>query len=269
MDKNIDGQNFGRVLLFNLTGHAGEKVSLSNDAKRWWWNALEPYQLSHIEQAFVIHSRRSTHKLRPADIIQIINQQDGRPSSDEAWPIALQASDEAATAVWTYEIEQAWFHCLPVFEQGDEVGARMTFRQYYDRLVSDARTNGMPVKWNVSLGHDPDLRKNALIQAEKKGLIGHKRVENLLPSPEPTGDGQHVAALVGYDKKPDESPSEDVKANIKRLRDELVKKPAQSRAESEANRKAQEEQRREELAEQERLLSEAQDRYPSKAGATS
>lgn len=264
MDKQIDGQNFGKLLQFNLGGHAGEKVTLTNDAKRWWWNALEPYQLRHIEQAFVIHSRKSPHKPRPADIIEIINQQDGRPSSDEAWPIALQAADEAATAVWTAEIEQAWFHCYPVFEQGDEVGARMTFRQHYDRLVNEARANGIPVKWNVSLGHDPDLRKNALIEAEQQGLIGHERVENLLPAPEPTGDGQHVAALVGYDKKPDEAPSADVQANIAKLREALAKPAPDRKAEKAAEQKATEEKRRAELAEQQRLLEQARDNYQQK-----
>jgi hypothetical protein len=226
-----------------------------------WMSVLAPYSLRQVKSALRHHVSKSKFAPKPADIIEIINQQDGRPSSDEAWPIALQAADEAATAVWTAEIEQAWFHCYPVFEQGDEVGARMTFRQHYGRLVNEARANGMPVKWNVSLGHDPDLRKNALVQAERQGLIGHERVENLLPAPEPTGDGQHVAALVGYDKKTNEEPSADFKANVAKLRAELNKAVPDRKAEARAWKKAVEEQRRIELAEQQRLLEEARDNY--------
>lgn len=229
-----------------------------------WMSVLAPYSLQQVKQALRYHVSKSKFAPKPADIIEIINQQDGRPSSDEAWPIALQAADEAATAVWTAEIEQAWFHCYPVYEQGDEVGARMTFRQHYDRLVADARANGIPVKWNVSLGHDPDLRKNALVQAERQGLIGHERVENLLPAPEPTGDGQHVAALVGYDKKPDEEPSADVQVNIAKLREALAKPVPDRKAERAAEQKNIEEKRREELAEQQRLLEKARDNYQQK-----
>lgn len=226
-----------------------------------WLSVLAPYSLQQVKQALRYHVSKSKFAPKPADIIEIINQQDGRPSSDEAWPIALQAADEAATAVWTAEIEQAWFHCYPVFEQGDEVGARMTFRQHYDRLVNDARASSIPVRWSVSLGHDPDLRRNALEHAEKQGLISHERAENLLPAPEPTGDGQHVAALVGCSKKPDKAPSANVQANIAKLREVLAKPVRDIKAEAEAERKAKEQQRRAELVEQQRVLEQARDNY--------
>lgn len=261
MDKQRDANNFGKLLQANLDGHAGEKVFLSDDAKRWWWNALQPYPIHLIEQAFVMHTRRSVHKPKPADIIGFINQQDGRPSSDEAWPIALQAADEGATAVWTAEIEQAWYHCFPIFDQGDEVGARMSFRQYYDRLVTDARDSGVPVKWNVSLGQDPNLRTIALVKAEKQGLLSHDRVAQMLPAPEISGDGQHIAGLVGYDGKADDEPSADFQANIAKVREVLTKPVPNVKAQRRAEQKAIEDKRRAVLAEQQRLMEEARGRY--------
>ena len=230
-----------------------------------WMDALRPYSLQQVTRALTAHVKKSKFAPKPADIIEVINLQDGRPSSDEAWPIALKASDESATAVWTEEIEQAWFHCLPVFEQGDEVGARMTFRQFYDRLVSDARSQGIAVKWNVSLGHDPDLRKKALVQAETQGLIAHERIEHLLPAPEPEGDGQHVAAIIGYDKKPEAPPSADVAANIAKLRNVLAKPTADRKAQKAEQRKAIEAKRREKLEQQEKLLIEARKNHQKEA----
>jgi len=259
MDKQ-HGQEFKKLLEATLSGRAGEKVILPPDVMAWWWEALKPYSFQNVSAAMTVHSRRSKFKPSPAELIEIINQQDGRPSADEAWPIALQASDEMATAVWTEEIEQAWHHCYPVFESGDEIGARMAFRQHYQKLIDHARMHGLPVKWNVSLGHDPNQRITALEVAEQKGFLSHDRVEALLPAPELQGDGQHIAALVGYDGKKDAPPSEDVKANLKKLRDVLAT-PTQSKADIEAQRKAEEEKRREHLAEQERLLAEASNRY--------
>lgn len=227
----------------------------------FWMNILSPYSIEQAKRAFKIHVAKSHFAPKPADIIEIINQQDGRPSADEAWPIALQASDEMATAVWTEEIEQAWHHCYPVFESGDEIGARMAFRQHYQRQIEHARMTGKPVKWTVSLGHDPEQRVTALETAQQKGLISHDRVAGLLPSPEPTGDGQHIAGLVGYQGQIDAPATDSAKAGLKKLRDVLASSTSEPRVDKVDQQKQDEQKRRDELAEQERLLLEARNRY--------
>tara|TARA_R110000787_G_scaffold194120_1_gene305697 strand:+ start:15535 stop:16326 length:792 start_codon:yes stop_codon:yes gene_type:complete len=227
----------------------------------FWMNILSPYSIEQVKRAFKVHVAKSHFAPKPADIIEIINQQDGRPSADEAWPIALQASDEMATAVWTEEIEQAWHHCYPVFESGDEIGARMAFRQHYQRQIEHARITGKPVKWTVSLGHDPEQRVTALETAQQKGLISHDRVAGLLPSPEPTGDGQHIASLVGYDGTFEAPITSESKAGFKKLREALASQAVEPKINKVEQQKMDEQKRREELAEQERLLLEARNRY--------
>lgn len=260
MDKQ-HGPEFKKLLEATLSGRAGEKVTLPPDVMAWWWEALKPYSFQNVSAAMTIHSRRSKFKPTPAELIEIINQQDGRPSADEAWPIALQASDEMATAVWTEEIEQAWHHCYPVFESGDEIGARMAFRQHYQKQIDYARMTGKPVRWTVSLGHDPAQRVTALETAQQKGLISHDRVAGLLPSPEPTGDGQHIAGLVGYQGQIDAPATDSAKAGLKKLRDVLASNTTESTANKVEQQKQDEQKRRDELAEQERLLLEARNRY--------
>ncbi|MDT8282529.1 MAG: hypothetical protein RQ982_06900 [Gammaproteobacteria bacterium] len=251
MDKQY-AEDFRSLLQVTMSGYDNEKSVLPRDVLAWWWRALEQCSFQHVMDAMTIHARRSKFKPRPADIIEIINQQDGRPTADEAWPIALQASDEMATAVWTSEIEQAWFHCYPVFDAGDEVGARMAFRQYYDRLVEHARMSGIQATWKISLGHDQTQRVSALAIAEQKGLITRDRVESLLPSSEPSGDGQHIAALLGSDKKPEQALSKQAQDYIEQIRAELAK--PYSKPDLAAKRTQVEQQRRRELACQEKIL---------------
>ncbi|HAD31552.1 MAG: hypothetical protein CL578_22525 [Alteromonadaceae bacterium] len=227
----------------------------------FWMNILSPYSIEQVKRAFKVHVAKSHFAPKPADIIEIINQQDGRPSADEAWPIALQGADENTTAVWTEEIAQAWYHCQPVFESGDEIGARMAFRQHYQRQIEHSRMTGQPIRWTVSLGHDQAQKKTALEVAQQKGLISQSRVTGLLPSPEPTGDGQHIAALVGYDGTFEAPITNESKAGFKKLREALASSTPEPRVNKVEQQKQDEQKRRDELAEQERLLLEARNRY--------
>ena len=117
-----------------------------------------------------------------------------RPAGDEAWAIAVRAADEAETVVWTEEIAEAWGIAKPVFEGGDEVGARMAFRASYERLTADAKVAGIPAKWVVSQGHDPERRAIAVERAQVAGLLPAPVVEQFVPllesrkEPEPTTD---------------------------------------------------------------------------------
>lgn len=126
-----------------------------------------------------------------------------RPSADEAWAIALRASDEAETVVWTEEIAQAWGVCLPVVESGDEVGARMAFRAAYERITADAKVAGVPAKWIVSQGHDADKRAIAIERARVAGLLPAPVVAQFVP-------------LIESRREP--APSTDVAARIADLK---------------------------------------------------
>jgi dephospho-CoA kinase len=96
---------------------------------------------------------------------------DGRPGAEEAFAQALAAADEAETVVWTVETAEAWGVAQKVLATGDEVGARMAFREVYTRLVAEARAARRPVQWLTALGHDRNRHADALRKAADLGRI--------------------------------------------------------------------------------------------------
>ncbi|MEE1869057.1 hypothetical protein [Pseudomonas auratipiscis] len=138
-------------------------------------------------------------KLAMADILQRVQAADGRPGKDEAWSIALTASDESETVVMTAEIQQAMAAAQPVLALGDKVGARMAFMSAYERLVAGARAEAKPAAWSVSLGFDPVRRVTAIESAVRMQLItqqsGAKYLADLRIAPI-TADGQAIAGLI-------------------------------------------------------------------------
>lgn len=239
-----DAKPFRELLEAVLSGYAGDRFSLSAGVLRWWWTTLKPYPFAAIERGFAVHGRVSRFSPKPADIIDFINQHDGRPSPDEAWSQVIRAADENVSMMWTAEMREAWFQCKPVFDSGDEVGARMAFRQHYSRLVDAARLQGRPAKYELSLGFDLDSRKQVIEMAVAAGAIGMDERAKLLPD-----DG--VSALrLGHDgslEVSETAPSHfrkrfqqildeqgvrsAEKARLERLRKDEVKKAEQERRE--------------------------------------
>lgn len=138
-------------------------------------------------------------KLAMAEILQRVQAADGRPGKDEAWSIALTASDESETVVLTSEIQQAMAAAQPVLVLGDKVGARMAFMSAYERLVSRARSEARPTTWSVSLGFDPVRRVAAIESAVRMQFItqqaGGQYLADLRIAPITT-DGQAIAGLL-------------------------------------------------------------------------
>jgi hypothetical protein len=58
----------------------------------------------------------------------------------------------------------------------------MAFKETYQRLVSEARAAGKPVRWSVSLGHDVQGRAVALMSAVDKARLTHSEAVALLPN---------------------------------------------------------------------------------------
>jgi hypothetical protein len=148
---------------------------MSTKQSAMMFRALARYPLADVRNALDAHMRdpqRGRFYPLPADLISKIEiAGDTHPGSDEAWAIAVRARDEADTVVWTEQMAQAWGVCRPVMDMGDEVGARMAFRQAYDRMVSDARQENKPAVWTISEGFDKERRIAAVKQAEAKGLM--------------------------------------------------------------------------------------------------
>lgn len=172
---------------------------LSVGYKAMFFRAVAEHSLDDLRAAFDAHVKdpqRGHFMPAPANILAQIAgraEDDGRPGPEEAWAISLCAQDEADTVVWTNEMADAWNVARPVLVGGDEVGARMAFREAYARMVANARHKRSPSTWNVSLGHDPARRKLAL---ERATVAGWLPVREALEIEGPTGQPLLLAAAM-------------------------------------------------------------------------
>lgn len=94
---------------------------------------------------------------------------DGRIGADEAW--AAVPKDERETGVLTAEMFEAWEAAEPLYSDGDKVGARMAFRDAYNRACERNKAEGKPVDWRVSLGWEQKGRAEALASAVRLGRL--------------------------------------------------------------------------------------------------
>lgn len=160
---------------------------------------LAGYEVSVIVGALRACRREPAGRLSLGMVLKHIHAADGRPGKDEAWSIALAASDEHETVVLTTEIRQAMVASGPILDAGDKVGARMAFMSAYERLVSFARAEDRPASWEVSLGFDAGRRVTAIETAVRAQLITHevgaKYLTDLRLAPV-TADGQAIAGLL-------------------------------------------------------------------------
>lgn len=180
---------------------------LSDRAKALFFRAIQQFPWALVEKAIQAHIQdpaegKFRSPIQPAHVIGQIEQamqQDGRPGADEAWAIALRGQDERETVVWTEEIAGALTAARPILAAGDDIGARMAFRQAYDRLVSEARRARRPMRWTPSLGTDSTRREIALTTAVSAGLLPAPTAAALLPPPTPA-DGPTAAGLAQLDE---------------------------------------------------------------------
>lgn len=169
-----------------------------------WFRSLAAHDLAAVRAGFDAHVRdpqRGRFVPNPADILaQIVGDldDDGRPGPEEAWALAQKAADEAATVVWTPEIAQAWGIARSVQNLGDDVGARMAFKEAYVRIVSEARSKREPLRWEASLGHDAAQRDEALQRAQSAGLLPPPAPVPQITGPERTSthNGKTVAQML-------------------------------------------------------------------------
>lgn len=160
---------------------------------------MSEFSEQSILQALVRCRKELPGKLTQQSIVERINQADGRPSANEAWGIALSAFDEAVTVVLNEEINEAMSAARPVMDSGDDVGARMAFRDTYERIVRQNRASGVKPKWYPSLGFDKALRADAIKLAADRGLLTLSQASAFLPlqvTPEDEARGSAIAGLL-------------------------------------------------------------------------
>lgn len=179
---NSDKQAFLSMLVG--VGQYYDKA-ISKEVVGIYWNALEKYDYQDVNRAVTVHMADPEHgSFMPkiADIVRQIDKirPDGRISADEAWGVVCNLGEEH-TIVWTEEMKGAYFAALPILEVRDAVGARMAFRQAYERLCAESRISGKQPKWEVSLGQDAAQREHVIIEAVRLGRIPAERAPVYLP----------------------------------------------------------------------------------------
>lgn len=153
------------------------KGSVTGGQKAMFFRALAAHPIAEVRAGFDAHVKdpqRGRFVPLPADILAQIEglaADDGRPGVEEAWAASLRARDEAQTIVWTGEMAQAWADARLVLDCGDEIGARMAFKEVYGRLVNEARRARRAAVWTPSLGFDATLRDQAITQAAAVGRL--------------------------------------------------------------------------------------------------
>lgn len=142
-------------------------AELSDGAARVMLEDLAEFPEAAVLKALVRVRREHRGKLTLSAVIERID--DGRPGADEAWALVPKHEDD--TAVLSDEISKAMSVAMPMWVEGDRVGARMAFIETYRRIVQDARVMGETPRWFVSLGHESSGRAPALATAVQLGRI--------------------------------------------------------------------------------------------------
>lgn len=159
---------------------------------RAWLSNMAPFSFRVVVAAFEgYRADNGEFAPVPAGIAKRCLLLDGRPGVEEAWAIALRGQDEADTVVWTAECAEAFALAQPILALGDEVGARMAFKEAYARLVAAARAERRPAAWSASVGWDGLRRDVALSRAVVAGLLPAPEDALLLGGPaadEPQAD---------------------------------------------------------------------------------
>lgn len=102
----------------------------------------------------------------------------------EAWAIAKNSIEYGTgremTVVWTEQAAKAFEKCADLVATGDKfqlAEAKKIFVSIYDRLVTEAKDQGLKPVYNVSLGVDPDQRITAIKQAEVAGFLSTQETQ--------------------------------------------------------------------------------------------
>ena len=158
----------------------GQKA-ISKERFEMWVAGLSGFDDSVVTKAvqdFICTSRFKPHL---ADIVErCTSQLDGQwIAADEAW--SRLAKSESESCVHTQESAEAWAVAEPIYTARDTNGARMAFRECYNRLVSKAKLEGRGPVYFASLGIDNSGRIKALVGAIQARQMELDYVLDIMP----------------------------------------------------------------------------------------
>lgn len=107
---------------------------------------------------------------------------DNRPGPEEAWarmPKGKRVEDDSI--VWCEEERSAYSACRSLLLDGDLIGARMAFKERYEKELAEARAQRNPARWTMSAGHDIEHRLATLASAVQQKRLSLKSALNFVP----------------------------------------------------------------------------------------
>lgn len=169
------------VLEFPEMKPQDSEKAISRERFELWVAALTPFEDEVVVKAVQDFISTSRFKPHVADIVDRCNSQlDGQwLGADEAW--SRVAKSERESCIHTQESAEAWSIAEPVFNDRDINGARMAFRDCYNRLVSKAKLEGRKPIYFPSLGVDTNGRISCLVGAIQAQQMALQNAMDLMP----------------------------------------------------------------------------------------
>lgn len=107
---------------------------------------------------------------------------DGRPGPEEAWARMPKGERmEEDSVVWCEEERAAYAACRSLLVDGDLIGARMAFKERYEKELAEARSQRRPVQWIMSVGYDVEHRLTTLATAVQEKRMSLESALNFVP----------------------------------------------------------------------------------------
>lgn len=188
---------------------------------------LSAYPEDAVTRALSRCRRELSRPLTTGAVFDRLCENDGRPGVEEAW--AMCPKSEADSVCWTLEMREAFSIARSLMGAGDMVGARMAFKDAYERIVRESRENGFAARWELSLGWDESGRQRAVEKAVAVKAISAECASAYLPPPSSAGinlieclSGKETLRLNGPDYTPSEV--ETIRERLASLKQMLGKK---------------------------------------------
>ena len=156
-------------------------TELSDVAKSAIVEELAAYDLQTVLDALNRCRKELTGRLTLAAILQRLET--GLPSADEAFGMLLEGwrNEDLTVVVPEIAMQAAGNGAYELFSANDKTGARMAFRESYERMAGGLDL-AAGVKWVVSRGSDRNHATQAIMEAVRKGRLKQEQAAAYLPS---------------------------------------------------------------------------------------
>lgn len=156
-------------------------TDLSETGKAAMIEDLFAYDLQTVLEALNRCRKELTGRLTLAAILQRMDT--GLPSADEAFGMILEGwrNEDLTVVVPAIAMQAAGNGAYELFAANDKTGARMAFRESYERLAGGLDLSA-GVEWVVSRGHDRGHATQAIMEAVRQGRLKQDVAALYLPS---------------------------------------------------------------------------------------